>query len=59
MKTYYVTVEGVVSRVIRVDADNVAEAMKYAKSEFIGALGADNAVVVAANEEKTKCSTPN
>jgi hypothetical protein len=53
MKTYYVTVEGVVSRVICVDADNVAEAMKYAKVDFINALGADNAVVVAANEEKT------
>ena len=53
MSTYYVTVEGLVSRVICVDADNVAEAMKYAKADFRSALGADNAVVVAANEEKT------
>jgi hypothetical protein len=53
MKTYYVTVEGLVSRVICVDADNVADAMKWAKADFISAVGADNAVVVAANEEKT------
>ena len=53
MATYYVTVEGVVSRVICVDADNVAEAMKWAKADFKSALGADNAVVVTANEEKT------
>ena len=53
MKTYYVTVEGLVSRVICVDASNVAEAMKHAKADFKSALGADNAVVVAANEEKT------
>jgi hypothetical protein len=59
MKTYYVTVEGVVSRVICVDADNVADAMKWAKADFVSAVGADNAVVVAANEEKTTCSTPN
>ena len=53
MKTYYVTVEGLVSRVICVDADNVADAMKWAKADFISAVGADDAVVVAANEEKT------
>ena len=54
MKTYYVTVEGLVSRVICVDATNVAEAMEHAKADFISALGADNAVVVTANEEKTR-----
>jgi hypothetical protein len=53
MKTYYVTVEGLVSRVICVDADNVAKAMEWAKADFKSAVGADNAVVVAANEEKT------
>ena len=52
MKTYYITVEGVVSRIICVDAANEAEAMKWAKADFISALGADNAVVVTANEEK-------
>ena len=53
MKTYYVTVEGLVSRVICVDANNVAKAMEWAKADFKSAVGADNAVVVAANEEKT------
>jgi hypothetical protein len=52
MRSYYVTVEGLVSRVIRVDADNMADAMKWAKTDFKSALGADNAVVVAVNEEK-------
>ena len=52
-KTYYVTVEGLVARVMRVDASNVNEAMKYAKTDFKSAVGADNAVVVTANEEKT------
>ena len=52
MATYYVTVEGLVSRVICVDADNVAEAMKWAKVDFKSAVGADNAVVVTVNEEK-------
>jgi hypothetical protein len=43
-----------VSRVICVDADNVAKArMEWAKADFKSAVGADNAVVVAANEEKT------
>tara|TARA_R110000787_G_scaffold4066_1_gene15806 strand:+ start:3422 stop:3583 length:162 start_codon:yes stop_codon:yes gene_type:complete len=53
MRTYYVTVEGLVERVIRVDAENVAEAMKYAKVDFKSTMGANNAVVVTANEEKT------
>jgi hypothetical protein len=53
MKTYYVTVEGLVSRVICVDANNVTDAMRWAKTDFKSAVGADNAVVVAANEEKT------
>ena len=53
MKNYYVTVEGLVSRVMCVEADNVAKAMECAKADFKSAVGADNAVVVAANEEKT------
>lgn len=53
MKTYYVTVEGLVSRVMCVEAGNVADAMMFAKADFRNAVGADNAVVVAANEEKT------
>lgn len=52
MRTYYVTVEGVVSRVERVQASNVAEAMKYAKADFKSTVGANNAVVVTANEER-------
>ena len=31
MATYYVTVEGLVSRVICVDANNVTDAMRWAK----------------------------
>ena len=53
MKTYYVTVEGLVERVERVEANNVAEAMAEAKREFTAKVGALNAVVVTANEEKT------
>ena len=53
MRTYYVTVEGLVERVMRVDAQNVAEAMEYAKVDFKSAVGANNAVVVTANKEKT------
>ena len=52
MKTYYVTLEGVVSRVERVTASNVAEAMSEAKKEFTAKTGSTRAVVVAANEEK-------
>ena len=53
MKTYYVTVEGLVERVERVEANNVAEAMAEAKREFTAKVGALNAVVTATNEEKT------
>ena len=53
MRTYYVTVEGLVSRVQRVHASNVAEAMTEAKKEFTATVGALNAVVTATNEEKT------
>ena len=53
MRAYYVTVEGLVERVMRVDAENVAEAMKYAKADFKSPVGANDAVVVTANEEKT------
>tara|TARA_R110000765_G_scaffold10471_1_gene32381 strand:- start:942 stop:1109 length:168 start_codon:yes stop_codon:yes gene_type:complete len=53
MKTYYVTVEGLVERVMRVDAENVAEAMAEAKRDFTATVGATSAVVVTANEEKT------
>ncbi len=53
MRTFYVTIEGLVSRIERVEADNMAEAMAEAKREFIATVGALNAVVVTANEEKT------
>ena len=49
--TYYITVEGVVSRVERVTAANVAEAMSEAKKEFTSKTGALAAFVVTANEE--------
>jgi hypothetical protein len=54
MRTFYVTVEGLVSRVERVQANNVAEAMAEAKREFTATVGALNAVVTATNEEKTR-----
>ena len=54
MKTYYVTVEGVVSRVERVTASNVAEAMSEAKKEFTAKTGSMSAVVVTANEEPSQ-----
>lgn len=53
MRTFYVTVEGLVSRVERVQAINIAEAMTEAKREFTATVGALNAVVVTVNEEKT------
>jgi phenylpyruvate tautomerase PptA (4-oxalocrotonate tautomerase family) len=53
MKTFYVTVEGLVERVHRVQANNVAEAVTEAKKEFIATVGALNAEVTAANEENT------
>jgi hypothetical protein len=53
MKTYYITVEGIVSRVIRLEAKNVADAMADAKQEFTNLLGADSAQVITINEEKT------
>ena len=55
MKTYYVTVEGVVSRVERITASNVAEAMSEAKKEFTAKTGAADAFVIEAEEDKTKC----
>ena len=53
MKTYYVTVEGLVERVQRVQANNKAEAMAEAKKEFTATVGALNAVCVTINKEKT------
>ena len=53
MDTYYVTVEGLISRVLRVEAGNIVEAMAEAKRDFTATVGALNAVVVTANEEKT------
>lgn len=52
-KTYYVTVEGLVERVHRVQAESMAEAMTEAKKEFTATVGALNAVVTETNEEKT------
>ena len=56
MKTYYVTVEGIVDRVVRVEAANVADAMQEAKEEFINLVGAAVAQVVKVNEEKTNAN---
>ena len=53
MKTYYVTVEGLVERVQRVQANNKAEAMAEAKKEFTATVGALHAVCVTINKEKT------
>lgn len=53
MKTYYVTVEGIVDRVVRVEAANVADAMQEAKQEFTNLMGPCVAQVVKVNEEKT------
>lgn len=53
IKTYYVTVEGIVDRVVRVEATNVAEAMAEAKREFTAKVGAAAAQVIKINEEKT------
>lgn len=53
MKTYYVTVEGIVDRVVRVEAANVADAMRDAKQEFTNLVGASVAQVIKVNEEKT------
>tara|TARA_R110000796_G_scaffold71507_1_gene162363 strand:- start:299 stop:469 length:171 start_codon:yes stop_codon:yes gene_type:complete len=51
MKTYYVTVEAVVSRVEYITAPNVDEAMAQAKKEFIAKTGAVEAFVVETHEE--------
>jgi hypothetical protein len=53
MRTYYVTFEGLVERVQRVQANNEAEAMAEAKKEFTATVGAAHAVCVTINEEKT------
>jgi hypothetical protein len=55
MRTFYVTVEGLVSRVERVETDSLAKAMVKAKEKFMSQAGALNAVFVSAHEEKTKC----
>ena len=53
MRTYYITVEGLVERVERVQAKNKVEAEAEAKREFTSKVGALNAVCVTINEEKT------
>jgi len=54
MKTYYVTIEGLVSRVSKVDTDGLADAIRQAKKEFMSQPGALHAVLVSVNEEKTR-----
>ena len=54
MKTYYVTIEGLVSRVSKVDTDGLADAIKQAKKEFMSQPGALNAVFVSINEGTSK-----
>jgi len=52
-KQYFVTVEGLVSRVSKVQAADLADAMKQAKQEFMSQVGALNAIIVTANQEKS------
>jgi len=51
MKRYYVTVEGLVSRVIRVTAADPADAAAEARREFTATVGALNAEVTTINKE--------
>lgn len=44
-RAYQVTVEGVVCRIITVQAVNATDAQNYAKEQFRAVLGADNAEV--------------
>ena len=53
MKTYYVTVEGIVARVFRVDAEDSHQAGEWAKADFKNELGTDVAQVIRVNKEKT------
>ena len=53
-KTYYVTVEGIASRVFRIDAENSHQAGEWAKADFKNELDTDVAQVIRVNEEKTK-----
>lgn len=52
-KTYYVTVEGIVERVFRVDAENSYQAEEWAKADFKNELDTDVAQIIRVNEEKT------
>lgn len=52
-KTYYVTVEGIVAREFRVDAENSHQAGEWAKTDFKNELGTDVAQVIRVNKEKT------
>ena len=54
MRTFYVTVEGLVSRVERVETDSLAKAMVEAKEKFMSQPGALNAVFVSINEDTSK-----
>lgn len=53
MKTYSVTVEGIVDRVFRIDAENPHQAGEWAKAEFKSELCTDVAQVIKVNKEKT------
>jgi len=52
-KTYYVTVEGIVERTFRIDAENSHQAGEWAKADFKSELRTDVAQVIKCNEEKT------
>ena len=54
MKTYYVTIEGLVSRVSKVDTHGLGDAIKQAKKEFMSQPGALHAVLVSVNEGTSK-----
>lgn len=41
MRTYEITVEGVVSRLIVVEAENAVDALQDAKAEFVSLTGAE------------------
>jgi hypothetical protein len=53
MKTYYITVEGIVERVFRIDAENPHQAGEWAKADFKAELRTDVAQIIKVNKEKT------
>ena len=54
MRTFYVTVEGLVSRVERVETDSLAKAMVEAKEKFMSQGWRTERCSCLIDEEKTK-----